>query len=155
MVLGESELSKTESGKKLLTTDTKENNIFIDTKIVEAEPKKQASEPVLRVIGLGGAGGNAVNRMIELGLSDVEFIVANTDKSALEKTSADKKILLGFQTATLVKPILFIVVLQLAFPRLVTDRTIQRMVGKEELQNTSPGFDHPFGFGEHLHVFLD
>lgn len=51
--------------------------------------------PVLKVLGLGGGGCNAVERMIELGLTGIEFIVANTDKQALETYSAPVKIRLG------------------------------------------------------------
>jgi len=50
---------------------------------------------VVKVIGVGGAGGNAVNRMIEDGVAGVEFIVANTDIQALEATRAETKIQLG------------------------------------------------------------
>lgn len=49
----------------------------------------------LKVIGVGGAGGNAVNRMIEDGVQGVEFIVANTDLQALDMMSAETKIQLG------------------------------------------------------------
>jgi cell division protein FtsZ len=51
--------------------------------------------PVLKVIGMGGGGCNAVERMIELGLTGMEFIVANTDKQALATYSAPTKIQLG------------------------------------------------------------
>jgi cell division protein FtsZ len=51
--------------------------------------------PVLKVIGLGGGGCNAVERMIELGLTGIDFIVANTDKQALATYSAPTKIQLG------------------------------------------------------------
>lgn len=51
--------------------------------------------PVLKVLGLGGGGSNAVNRMIELGLQGVEFIVANTDMQALNSSLAPNKISLG------------------------------------------------------------
>lgn len=51
--------------------------------------------PVLKVIGLGGGGCNAVNRMIELGINGVEFIAANTDKQALKSSLATTKIQLG------------------------------------------------------------
>ncbi len=51
--------------------------------------------PTLKVIGLGGGGCNAVNRMIELGLSGVEFIAANTDAQALQSSAAPVKIQLG------------------------------------------------------------
>ena len=51
--------------------------------------------PVLKIIGLGGGGSNAVNRMIELDLKGVEFIAANTDLQALSQSLASKKIALG------------------------------------------------------------
>ena len=49
----------------------------------------------IKVIGVGGGGGNAVNRMIESGVECVEFIVANTDAQALEASKAATKIQLG------------------------------------------------------------
>jgi cell division protein FtsZ len=49
----------------------------------------------IRVIGLGGAGGNAVNRMVEAGLSHVEFIAANTDSQALRRNLAPVRLQLG------------------------------------------------------------
>lgn len=51
--------------------------------------------PVLKVIGLGGGGCNAVSRMMELGLRGVDFIAANTDHQALESNPAPVKIQLG------------------------------------------------------------
>lgn len=54
-------------------------------------------KPVLKVIGLGGGGCNAVNRMMELGLRGVDFIAANTDHQALESNPAPVKIQLGPQ----------------------------------------------------------
>lgn len=50
---------------------------------------------IIKVIGVGGAGGNAVNRMIEDGVEGVEFIVANTDVQALDANRAETKIQLG------------------------------------------------------------
>lgn len=50
---------------------------------------------ILKVIGAGGGGSNAVNRMIEYGVRDVEFIVANTDLQALQTSIAPIKIALG------------------------------------------------------------
>jgi len=55
-------------------------------------------KPSLKVIGLGGGGSNAINRMIELGLSGVDFIVANTDSQALNNSLAPTKIQLGPKT---------------------------------------------------------
>lgn len=49
----------------------------------------------IKVIGVGGAGSNAVNRMIEEGVKGVEFIVANTDTQALNASSAETRIQLG------------------------------------------------------------
>ncbi len=49
----------------------------------------------IKVIGVGGGGGNAVNRMIAAGVQGVEFIVANTDLQALNASSAPLKIQLG------------------------------------------------------------
>src|ERR1044071_7733428 len=49
----------------------------------------------IKVIGLGGAGGNAVNRMIEAGLSHVEFIAANTDSQALRRNLAPTRLQMG------------------------------------------------------------
>ena len=49
----------------------------------------------IKVIGVGGGGGNAVNRMVESGVKGVEFIVANTDLQALNVSKADVKIQIG------------------------------------------------------------
>lgn len=54
-----------------------------------------AQQPILKVLGLGGGGCNAVNRMIELGIRGVEFIAANTDHQALQTSLAPVKIQLG------------------------------------------------------------
>ena len=50
---------------------------------------------VIKVIGVGGAGNNAVNRMIAEGVQGVEFIVANTDTQALANSKAENKMVLG------------------------------------------------------------
>jgi cell division protein FtsZ len=49
----------------------------------------------IRVIGVGGGGGNAINSMIQRGLSGVDFIAANTDAQALSKNSASTKLHIG------------------------------------------------------------
>ncbi|MCC6146307.1 MAG: cell division protein FtsZ [Anaerolineaceae bacterium] len=54
-----------------------------------------ARMPVIKVIGLGGGGSNAINRMIELDIQGVEFIAANTDRQALQSCLAPQKIQLG------------------------------------------------------------
>ena len=58
-------------------------------------PKSVELKPRIVVIGVGGAGGNAVNNMIGAGLDGVEFIVANTDAQALALSRADRKVQLG------------------------------------------------------------
>ncbi len=52
-------------------------------------------KPRITVFGVGGAGGNAVNNMIERGLKGVEFVVANTDAQALMSSSSDRRIQMG------------------------------------------------------------
>jgi cell division protein FtsZ len=52
-------------------------------------------EPMIRVIGVGGAGVNAVNRMVEAGLPGVEFMAINTDLQSLQQSSADVTVHLG------------------------------------------------------------
>ncbi len=49
----------------------------------------------IKVIGVGGAGNNAVNRMIEAGIKNVEFIAVNTDRQALNESKASSKIQIG------------------------------------------------------------
>jgi cell division protein FtsZ len=59
-------------------------------------PQKESEiKPRITVIGVGGAGGNAVNNMISAALEGVEFIVANTDAQALGQSLADRRVQLG------------------------------------------------------------
>ncbi|MCF6220119.1 MAG: cell division protein FtsZ [Robiginitomaculum sp.] len=58
-------------------------------------PKSPELKPRIVVIGVGGAGGNAVNNMIDSGLGGVEFLVANTDAQALALSKADRRIQMG------------------------------------------------------------
>lgn len=55
----------------------------------------QERGPRIKVIGVGGGGGNAINNMIERGIASVEFMVANTDCQALDASSAEIKLQLG------------------------------------------------------------
>ena len=50
---------------------------------------------VIKVVGIGGGGVNAINRMIEVGLKGVEFIAINTDAQALLMSDADVKLDIG------------------------------------------------------------
>jgi len=61
-------------------------------------PEMTELKPRISVIGVGGAGGNAVNNMIDSALEGVEFIVANTDAQAVGLSKAPKKIQLGVNT---------------------------------------------------------
>ena len=58
-------------------------------------PRNDTLRPRITVIGVGGAGGNAVNNMINANLEGVTFVVANTDAQALEHSLAEKKVQLG------------------------------------------------------------
>jgi cell division protein FtsZ len=53
---------------------------------------------VLKVVGVGGGGSNAVNRMVDAGLSGVEFVAANTDAQALLVVDADVKVQIGAES---------------------------------------------------------
>ena len=52
---------------------------------------EQATVVQIKVVGVGGGGGNAINRMVDAGVKGVEFIAINTDKAALLKSKAIKK----------------------------------------------------------------
>ena len=56
-------------------------------------PQEESS--IIKVIGVGGGGSNAVNHMFRLGIKGVDFIVCNTDKQALGKSPVPYKIQLG------------------------------------------------------------
>jgi len=58
-------------------------------------PKATELKPRIVVFGIGGAGGNAVNNMIEAGLEGVEFVVANTDAQQLQFAKTERRIQLG------------------------------------------------------------
>lgn len=63
-------------------------------KAMEVKPKIESFARI-KVLGIGGSGTNAVNRMSELGIRGVEFIAVNTDAQALHNNSADKKVHIG------------------------------------------------------------
>lgn len=67
--------------------------------MMDFDMNQLASVANIKVIGVGGGGGNAVNRMVSAGVSGVEFIAINTDAQALELSQAEKKIQIG-QKAT-------------------------------------------------------
>ncbi len=73
------------------TVDKMKNDSKIRISFNE-EPRNDAK---IKVIGVGGGGGNAVNRMIDAGVEGIEFIVANTDLQALRMSRAPVKLQLG------------------------------------------------------------
>lgn len=62
---------------------------------VPPTPEHHELKPRITVIGVGGAGGNAVNNMIESGLEGVEFLVVNSDAQALAHSKAERKLQMG------------------------------------------------------------
>lgn len=58
-----------------------------------AQPRGRAS--IIMVVGVGGAGGNAVNHMWNLGIKGVDFMVCNTDQQAIDKSPVEQKVRLG------------------------------------------------------------
>src|ERR1700685_4638617 len=72
--------------------DEKMNN---DSSIRISFNEEPLNDAKIKVIGVGGGGGNAVNRMIDAGVEGIEFIVANTDLQALRLSRAPVKLQLG------------------------------------------------------------
>ncbi len=66
-----------------------------DSKIRISFNEEPLNDAKIKVIGVGGGGGNAVNRMIDAGVEGIEFIVANTDLQALRMSRAPVKLQLG------------------------------------------------------------
>ena len=67
----------------MMETEYEENNYMMD------------GTATIKVIGVGGAGNNAINRMIEAGIKNVEFIAVNTDRQALQLSKASSRIQIG------------------------------------------------------------
>lgn len=67
-----------------------ENTDFLDTIVAPAKSKS-----VIMIMGIGGAGGNAVNHMYDLGIKDVSFMICNTDVKALAMSPIENKIQIG------------------------------------------------------------
>src|SRR6267154_1301564 len=78
--------------EKTMTPEVREPGRGINI-IIEDEPPITGAR--IKVIGVGGGGGNAVNRMIDSGIEGIEFVVANTDLQALKRSRASVKIQLG------------------------------------------------------------
>ena len=76
--------------------ETKSHNA--DLGIIDEIDLPQANMSIIKVIGVGGGGGNAVNHMFKQGIQDVSFVVCNTDDQALRRSPIMKKIRLGENT---------------------------------------------------------
>ena len=61
----------------------------------EGTEQVEKSAAVIKVIGVGGGGSNAVDRMIGAGIQGVEFVAMNTDIQVLDRSNAPKKVQLG------------------------------------------------------------
>ena len=58
----------------------------------------KAPQTIIKVIGVGGGGGNAVSNMYREGIRDVSFVLCNTDNQALQKSEVPDKLLIGRNT---------------------------------------------------------
>ena len=85
----------------MLTRNDKEQlkgeEMYIENKVREIVEREQFEEAIIKVIGVGGAGNNSINRMIEAGIKNVEFIAINTDRQILSKSNAEVKLQIGEQ----------------------------------------------------------
>ena len=75
--------------------------MFDDSIITDSEPnfqEKESDPTIIKIIGVGGGGNNAVNHMYEQNINGVSFVVCNTDKQALLNSPVPKKLLLGPNT---------------------------------------------------------
>jgi cell division protein FtsZ len=73
---------------------------YVEDTMIEFEKETFAHDQIakIKVVGIGGAGGNTVNSIMDAGCSNIEFIVINTDAQALDLSRADKKIQIGVKS---------------------------------------------------------
>jgi cell division protein FtsZ len=75
---------------------TPERDVYAQaTTAVDAPAEKVLGRPVLRVVGVGGAGVNAINRMVEAEVAGVEFVAINTDLQSLQQSAAHETLHIG------------------------------------------------------------
>ncbi|MBQ7819346.1 MAG: cell division protein FtsZ [Bacteroidales bacterium] len=73
-----------------------ENRLFSDSAIVDPfDNLSSSTAPIIKVIGVGGGGGNAVSHMYKTGITDVEFVLCNTDRQAMVKSEIPTKVQIG------------------------------------------------------------
>jgi cell division protein FtsZ len=91
-------IRKSSNSKALGTTRNESSDLLgsgdESSELLEFESAVR-NQAAIKVVGVGGGGGNALNNMIESGLQGVEFVVANTDAQALEHNAAPHKVQLG------------------------------------------------------------
>jgi cell division protein FtsZ len=68
---------------------------FARPHVLPASPAAPSGQPVIRVVGVGGAGVNAVNRMVEAEVEGIEFVAVNTDVQSLQQSTADITLHIG------------------------------------------------------------
>ena len=71
--------------------------MYIDNMKKDEYSRDVLEKAIVKVVGVGGGGNNSINRMIEAGIQDVEFIAINTDRQVLEKSKAAVKLQIGEQ----------------------------------------------------------
>lgn len=71
------------------------DSIMDDAEVLQSDADEYGPGARIKVIGIGGGGGNAVQHMIDSGFSGVQFVCANTDKQALNRSTAPCKLQLG------------------------------------------------------------
>jgi cell division protein FtsZ len=72
-----------------------EHDVYARVTRDEPVPERPAGGPVLRVVGVGGAGVNAINRMVEAQIEGVEFLAINTDLQSLQQSAAHETLHIG------------------------------------------------------------
>ena len=90
----------------------------------------------IKVIGVGGGGGNAVNSMIESGMDGVEFIVVNTDAQALSMSLAPHRFQLG---SNLTKGLMKLIFDENEFSNLLSDLKIEKTISGGSVANSIVG----------------
>ena len=76
-----------------------ENRLFSDAAIVEDpflnSDSNSTPTPIIKVVGVGGGGGNAVTHMYKTGIKDVDFVLCNTDRQAMQNSEIPTKVQIG------------------------------------------------------------